>query len=65
MNKQISDKKKNLFKYLLIGLIVAISTRYIPKIIITNEEIIIISSIASITYAILDMYLPTIKVNLD
>jgi hypothetical protein len=65
MNKQISDNKKNLFKYLLIGLIVAIAARYIPKMIITNEEIIIIGSIASITYAILDMYLPTIKVNLD
>ena len=59
---QISDKKKNLIKYLLMGLIIALATRYIPSNIIKNEEILIIGAVASMTFGILDMYLPSIYI---
>jgi uncharacterized membrane protein YraQ (UPF0718 family) len=65
MNKQVSDKKKNLIKYLLIGFIVGLASRYIPRNTITNEEVIMIGSIASITFGILDMYSPSIKINVN
>ena len=65
MNKQVSDKKKNLIKYLLIGFIVALASRYVPRNIIKNEEVIMIGSIASITFGILDMYSPSIQVNVN
>ena len=62
MNNQVSDKKKNLIKYLLIGFIVSLATRYIPNNIIKNEEVIMIGATASITFGILDMYLPSIYI---
>jgi hypothetical protein len=65
MNKQISDNNKNLIKYLLIGFIVALATRYIPSNTIKNEEIIMIGAIASITFAIFDMYSPSIQIIVD
>ncbi len=65
MNKQVSDNKKNLIKYLLIGFIVALASRYIPTNIIKNEEIIMIGSIASITFAIFDMYSPSIQIYIN
>jgi len=65
MNKQVSDKKKNLIKYLLIGFIVALASRYVPHNTIKNEEVIMIGSIASITFGILDMYSPSIQVNVN
>jgi hypothetical protein len=49
-------------KYVLIGLIVMLSIRYIPNNILQNKEIIMISAISSISYAILDMISPTIKI---
>jgi len=65
MNKQVSDKKKNLIKYLLIGFIVALASRYVPQNTIKNEEVIMIGAIASITFGMLDMYSPSIKVNIN
>jgi hypothetical protein len=65
MNKQVSDKKKNLIKYILIGFIVALASRYVPQNTIKNEEVIMIGAIASITFGILDMYSPSIKVNVN
>jgi hypothetical protein len=65
MNKQVSDKKKNLIKYLLIGFIVALASRYVPQNTIKNEEVIMIGAIASITFGMLDMYSPSIKVNVN
>jgi hypothetical protein len=65
MNKQVSDNKKNLIKYLLIGFIVALASRYVPTNTIKNEEVIMIGAIASITFGMFDMYSPSIKVNVN
>ena len=63
MNKQESEKQKKIIKYLLIGLIIALSARYIPMQSIRNEESLIIGAIASITFGIIDMYSPSIVIN--
>ena len=60
MNKQESNKQKNLIKYLLIGLIVALTARYVPHNTILNEEALMIGAVASIVFGILDMYSPSI-----
>jgi hypothetical protein len=56
---------KKLFKYLVIGLVMALSIKYIPEQQLKVREIITLSLIASVTFAILDMYSPTINVNTD
>lgn len=56
------SKIEKITKYILMGLIVVFSIRYIPNINLKNEEIIMIGAISSITYAILDMVAPTIKI---
>ena len=50
-------------KYILMGLIVVLATRYIPDNILKNKEIIMIGATSSITFAILDMISPSIHVN--
>ena len=57
-----TDYKKKIIKYLLFGLIVGLSVRYIPTHTINQKEIIMIAAIASISFAILDMISPSIKV---
>lgn len=59
---QDPDFKKKLVKYLLFGLIIGISIRYIPTKQIDNNEILIIAAIASITFGIIDMYSPSIEI---
>ena len=49
-------------KYILIGLIVVIATRYIPDTILQTKEIIMIGITSSLAYAILDMISPSIKI---
>jgi hypothetical protein len=56
---------KKVFKYLIIGLIVALSTKYIPSKKLKTKEIIMISIIAAITFAILDLYTPSALYNND
>lgn len=56
------SKIEKITKYILMGLIVVFSIRYIPNMNLKNEEIIMIGAISSITYAILDMIAPTIKI---
>ena len=63
LKTQDSDKKKKIIKYLLFGLIVGISTRYIPHNTIQTKEIIMIGAIASISFGIIDMVSPSIVVN--
>jgi len=53
---------KKLTKYILIGLIVIIATRYIPDTILQTKEIIMIGVTSSIAFAILDMISPSIKI---
>ena len=55
------ERNKKIVKYLLFGLIISISVRYVPSTQISNNEIIIIGAIASITFGILDMLSPSIE----
>ncbi len=63
MNKQESNKQKNIIKYILIGLIVALASRYIPYKPIASDEVLMIGAVASIMFGLLDMYAPTIVIN--
>ena len=58
---QLSHMQK-LTKYILMGLIVVIATRYIPDNIIDTKEIIMIGATSSIAFAILDMISPAIHI---
>ena len=58
-----SDKLQRLTKYILIGLIVIIATRYIPDNTLKTKEIIMIGATSSISFAILDMVSPTIRIS--
>lgn len=59
---QDPDQKKKIIKYLLFGLIISISVRYIPTNQINNKEILMIGALSSITFGILDMVSPSIEV---
>ena len=59
---QDPDKKKKLIKYLLFGLVVGISVRYVPTNKINDKEILMIAALASITFGIIDMVSPSIVV---
>ena len=58
-----SNKLQRLTKYILMGLIVIIATRYIPDNTLKTKEIIMIGATSSISFAILDMVSPTIKIS--
>ena len=55
-------KLNHIIKYLLIGLITAISIKYIPTTTLMQEDIIAISIIVSIAYAIIDVILPSVYI---
>tara|TARA_A100001015_G_C14941326_1_gene692662 strand:- start:584 stop:784 length:201 start_codon:yes stop_codon:yes gene_type:complete len=52
---------KRIMKYLIMGTVVGIVVRYIPEIPVPNKELILISMITSMSYALLDMVSPSIK----
>lgn len=54
--------KINLIKYLILFLIVTLSTFYIPNCSIINEHAIYVGLLAATTFAILDIYFPKIVV---
>lgn len=56
---------EKIIKYILMGLIVMILTKYIPKIILTNKEIFFISALSAISFAILDMVSPAVKITVN
>jgi hypothetical protein len=56
------NKTKKLLKYLVLTLVVSLSLNYIPQNKIEINEILMISSITSITFAILDIINPNIKI---
>jgi len=62
-NLNYTLKIKKILKYIIIFIIIYFSIRYISSN-INYKETIIISSIASITFAILDIISPTIKINI-
>lgn len=59
---QDPDQKKKLIKYLLFGLVVGMSVRYVPTNQINNKEILMIAALASISFGIIDMVSPSIVV---
>ena len=61
LKNKYPDIKQKIIKYLLIGIIICISARYIPSIPIHNHEIIMIGAIGSMAFAFIDMVSPTIK----
>ena len=56
-------KNQKITKYLLMGLVVFLTTRYIPDNLIQTKEALMIGATSAITFAILDMVSPSIKVN--
>jgi len=59
------DSKKKILKYFLFGLIIGITTRYIPSNTINNKELLMIAVIASVSFAIIDMISPSINVSVN
>jgi len=57
------NKLQKITKYILMGLIVIIAVKYIPDYNINTKEIIMIGATTSISFAILDMISPSIKIN--
>jgi ethanolamine transporter EutH len=62
LKAQDLDIKKKIVKYLLFALIVGISVRYIPDKPIENTQILLIAAVAAITFGLIDMISPSIKV---
>jgi hypothetical protein len=56
----INNLYQKIFKYLIMGLSIYMSAKYIPESNIANKELIMLACIASITFAILDMISPSI-----
>tara|TARA_B100001093_G_C26838189_1_gene1019312 strand:- start:2583 stop:2786 length:204 start_codon:yes stop_codon:yes gene_type:complete len=64
LNKKTNnlEKSKRFIKYLLMGFIILVAIRYIPNKTLDTKEICMIAFISSISFAILDMISPTIKI---
>lgn len=57
------SKIQKLTKYILMGLIVVLATKYIPDNNLQMKEIIMIGATSSISFAILDMISPAVSIN--
>jgi len=57
------SKVQKLTKYILMGLIVVLATKYIPYNNLQIKEIIMIGATSSISFAILDMISPAVYIN--
>jgi len=55
-------KLERIIKYILMGLVVVMATRYIPEYVIPTKELVMIGATSSIAFAILDMVSPAVKV---
>jgi hypothetical protein len=67
MNKiDLSDPeiKKKIVKYLIMTLLVSLSARYTTSLILPNEDVVILGLIAGIVFALLDMFTPSISLNI-
>ncbi len=58
------EVKKKIVKYLIMTLLVSLSARYTTSLILPNEDVVILGLIAGILFALLDMYAPSITVNI-
>lgn len=57
------SKVQKLTKYILMGLIVVLATKYIPDNNLQIKEIIMIGATSSISFAILDMISPAVSIH--
>ena len=62
-NLNTLEKTKRMIKYILMGFIILVAVRYIPNQPIETKEIIMIGLISSISFGMLDMVCPSIKVS--
>ena len=53
---------ERIIKYIILGLVVLIATKYIPEKSLPLKELIMISATSSIAFSILDMVSPSVKV---
>lgn len=56
---------KKLLKYLVYGLIIASAIVFIPVNKVRTKDTILISMIGSISFALLDMYSPSVSINIS
>jgi hypothetical protein len=56
-------KLERIIKYILMGVVVILATRYIPNYEIPTKELVMIGATSSIAFAILDMVSPAIRVH--
>ena len=56
-------KLNQILKYILIGIVTSLAIKYIPATTLLNDEILMISFIVSICYAIMDTVLPSMVRN--
>lgn len=56
----LKDVMKKLCKYLVVGLVMALAINYVPEQKLKLKDIITLSLIAAVVYAVLDMYSPTL-----
>ena len=54
---------ERIIKYILLGLIVVLATRYIPEVKLPDKELIMIGATSTIAFAILDLVSPAVRVN--
>ena len=63
MNNQITYSNNNkIIKYIIIGLVVLGASRYLPSEKISLENSLLIGAVASITFALIDMLSPSVKI---
>ena len=54
---------ERMIKYILLGLIVVLATRYIPEKELPTKELLMIGAISTIAFAILDLVSPAVRIN--
>jgi ABC-type Co2+ transport system permease subunit len=59
----LGELTKRIIKYLVEGLIIAIAAYAIPKKSLNVEEIVVIGLTAAATFAVLDVFLPSVAVS--
>ena len=57
------EKSRRIIKYILMGLIILVAVRYIPTQPIETCETVMVALISSISFGILDMVSPSIKIS--
>ena len=55
------ENSRRIIKYILMGFIILVACRYIPDLPIQTNEIVMIALTSSITFGMLDMVSPSIK----